>query len=88
MVFDSVYDLFDEEWLSLDLVYAQDLLPGEVHLQIVGKHAGVELSHDDAVILAERPQGVLGKGIDISEMGEGHGVPSALSSEAAVRICP
>ena len=39
MVFDSVYDLFDEEWLSLDLVYAQDLLPGEVHLQIVGKHA-------------------------------------------------
>ena len=40
MALDAVDDLSDEEGLALHLVDAQDLLAGEMHLQIVAKHAG------------------------------------------------
>ena len=68
----SVDHLFDEEGLSLHFVDAHDLLSWEMHLEIIGKHTGVKLGHDDTFVFAESLYGVGGKRIDILELIECH----------------
>ena len=42
-------------------------------MQVVGKHAGVEFGYDYSLVAAEDFGGVGGQGVDVAEVGEGHG---------------
>ena len=61
--FNSIYNLLHEEGLSFHFVDAENLFARDVLLQIVGKHAGVKLCHDDSLEFLELVDSVFGSGL-------------------------
>ena len=76
----SFHHLAYEEGLSFDLVDAENLFAGQMHLQIVCEHTRVELGYNDAFVFRKNLYRVLGQRIDIADSLR----PEALSSVAAV----
>ncbi len=71
-VFNSIYNLLHEEGLSFHFVDAENLFARDVLLQIVGKHAGVKLCHDDSLEFLELVDSVFWERVDVAEMSESH----------------
>ena len=67
----SFHHLAYEEGLSFDLVDAENLFAGQMHLQIVCEHTRVELGYNDAFVFRKNLYRVLGQRIDIAELPEG-----------------
>ena len=63
MLDDTLYDLRHHEGLPCDLIDALYLHAGQLLLQIVGKHAGIEFGHYDVLIPAYLVEGVSGRGL-------------------------
>ena len=56
----------------MNLVNAMDVDVGELHLQIVSKHSGIEFGNDYLLISAENLAHVSGEGVDVTELSEGN----------------
>jgi len=70
MIYNTFYYLLYEERLTFHLVDTLDILEGEVHLQIVGKHSCVQFSYDNILVATENIECVLRHRVDITELSE------------------
>ena len=61
-----IYYFAYQERLALNFVDAADIHLGELHLQIVGEHAGVEFGHDHTFVVPEYFTEIGGQGIDVA----------------------
>lgn len=63
---------FNEERLALYFVDAEYVDLREFALQIVGEHAGIQLSYNYFLITRQHLSGIGGQRIDVAEVGEGY----------------